>query len=215
LQRAGSLIAARKEAGVCLRTCGDAGKKDCAAWLDEIDRAVPSIVISARRDGADVVDLKATIDGRETAANGVAVEVDPGQHAVVVRAGPDRVTSSILVAQGEKERRLVLTLPTAPSATAAPASPPHAPLRPSTIALGAVGIAGLVGFGVLSLYGNHLYSDLEACRGHCTEHDVNTSKSVYLAGDIMLLAGVAFSAAAIVTYLLSRGTPDGAATPSL
>jgi hypothetical protein len=214
LRRAGSLIAARSEVAVCLRTCGEAGRKDCAEWLDAIDKAVPSVVVSARRDGEDVLGAKASIDGAAVASKGVAVDVDPGTHTIVVQDGTQRVSQTVVVAEGEKGRLLVLVLPARLAATpSAPPTPPAAgadrepaTLRPSTVALGVAGLVGLVGFGVLSLYGNHRYSDLEACRGHCAESDVRATKSAYLAGDIMLGVGVVCTTAAIVTYLLGRTT---------
>jgi len=63
------LVAAREKLLVCSNdACPKLVKKDCSDWLDEVDHAMPTIVLGARDpDGADLVDVHVTLDGNPLA----------------------------------------------------------------------------------------------------------------------------------------------------
>src|SRR4029077_3606050 len=82
-RRSGKLLAARAALLACSReACPDAVRGDCVDWLEEVNRSVPSVVITARDRGADVVEVTVSLDGElvATRLTGSAVEADPGEH---------------------------------------------------------------------------------------------------------------------------------------
>ena len=156
-----------------LRLCVDAAcpsivRSDCAKWLDEVERALPTIAFQAKdASGADVTAVGVTVDGEVLVdrLDGRATPVDPGQHVFTFTAAGGRtVTRTLIVTEGEKWRREQIVF----GAGSAAASAPAAPASPTTtadvgggmgthkilgLAAGGVGVAGLaVGtvFGLLA-----------------------------------------------------------------
>ena len=57
-RRSGKLLAARAALLACSREiCPDAVRGDCVDWLEDVNRSVPSVVVTARDCGVDVVDV--------------------------------------------------------------------------------------------------------------------------------------------------------------
>ncbi|MBK6696410.1 MAG: hypothetical protein IPG50_30105 [Myxococcales bacterium] len=216
-QRRGSLLEARRELAVCLRECSAAVHVDCARWVDEVERAIPSLIVSVRRGGADVATARIVVDGTIPHSAGLATELDPGPHRIVVTDGATVREETVVLAEGEKGRRLTVELP-APSEQSAAAPAPqrdgapqsNARVPTAAIALGSVGVLGLASFGTFGLLGAAKYSDLETCRPGCAPNDVTTTRTYYAVADVSLAVGVvALGAAAIV--FLSRASHRGAA----
>lgn len=190
LRRAGKFADARAQ----LRTCADPScpalvQSDCTTRLDELNKAQPTIVFTARDvSGADVGAVTVTVDGKPLAStlDGTAIAVDPGQHVFTfTAAGRPPVTRTLILAEGDKDRREVVDLgggaeavpaTPPPAATAAPAVPAQATapgsegghaMRTAGFVVGGVGIAAIaVGtyFGVTALSQK---SDADgACGGH-------------------------------------------------
>src|SRR6187402_3583264 len=62
-RRQGHLLEARAWLRQCSSaTCIGIVRADCIEWLAEVERAIPSVVITARARGADLVDVKVIID---------------------------------------------------------------------------------------------------------------------------------------------------------
>lgn len=121
------LIAAKERFTSCAQaTCPPLVQTECAALLAEVDAMLPSLVITAK-DAArrDLRDVRTTLDGRALgdALDGKAVIVDPGPHRLhAERRGSRPVALDIIVAQGEKNRRVVIEFPApAPRAPTSPA----------------------------------------------------------------------------------------------
>jgi hypothetical protein len=131
------LLKAREQLRVCASaTCPGFITKDCSDWLKDLEPRVPSVVFTAKNAaGADVTDVKVTMDGAPLAdkLDGIAVEVDPGPHTFGFEGGDGRVEQKVLVAEGTKAQHVAITFGTpggaAPAvvvtpgvATAAPAA---------------------------------------------------------------------------------------------
>lgn len=212
LRRLGSLIQARAELEVCLQECSEAVQPDCAQWLDEVTRALPSVVVTVQRAGTDVANAVVIVDGAPAANAARAVELDPGQHRIEVDVEGARAARDVVLREGEKNRRVVIELerPSASTGLAPPAIerpvPPTveraAPRMPwLTIGAGTLGAAGLLTFASVGIYGNSRYADLEACRPRCDPKDVSSVRSTYAVADVALGVGIVALGVALVSYM--------------
>jgi hypothetical protein len=107
-RNSGQLLKALDQLTVCVKdSCPEFVKVDCGQWLSEIKREVPSTIFSAIDSaGEDLTAVRVTVDGKVVAESlaGLAVEMDPGQHEVSFEYDGKKVTKSIIVRQGEKNR---------------------------------------------------------------------------------------------------------------
>jgi len=207
-RRAGKLIDARAAAQTCgASTCPRAVASDCAQWFSELEKEIPSIVVSANDGVTDVVDVRVSVDGKRTVdrLDGRAFEVDPGPHQLVLeRKNAPARTLNILVREGERGRvvRVVFEPPGDAQARGT---------RPAAVAgwaFGGVAIAGLVSFGVLALVSSSQKSDLEGCAPRCEPSRVDAMTRNAAFADVALGVGVVAAAASVVFFLLPR-TPAG------
>ena len=144
------------EASEHLRICAAAGcpavvQVDCARWLDEVEKSLPSVVLAARNtSGADLVDVKVRADGQPLVGklDGQAVSINAGVHLFHFE-GVDGTSldEQVLVKEGEKNREIAVVLrPTSSGSSSA--------WRTTGWVLGGLGLAGLgVGgvFGVIAI----------------------------------------------------------------
>lgn len=185
LRDAHKLVEAREQFRACAQsTCPGVVQKDCAAWFDQTERAIPTIVVDAKDgSGNDVSAVKVTCDGRTLAERleGTELPVDPGEHAFKFEAaGQPPVERTLVLKEGEKGRRIAVQIgapsappalpiaPVAPSPAAAPAAPPPAPppappsiQRTAGMILGGVGVAGVAAGAVLGFLATAAKSDYE------------------------------------------------------
>ncbi len=131
LRREGKLSAARDQLRACVAaSCPAMVRDDCTKRLDELERAQPTIAFEVKgASGADVVDVKVSIDGKPLLdrLDGKPVNVDPGAHVFTFEvAGQPPVTRTLVLTEGEKGRRESIAIGAATQST--PASvPPQAP----------------------------------------------------------------------------------------
>ena len=122
LQRSGLLRAARGAALSCGQdVCSPTVRSSCAGWLEEIERAQPTIVIDARGHGGVVLtDVRVEADGQLLAERltGRALEVDPGESVLRFSFGDQRVEQRTLIHEGEKYRTLTVHFQDPPAAAA-------------------------------------------------------------------------------------------------
>lgn len=169
LRDAHRLVEAREQFRICGRAqCPMVVQGDCATWLSELERILPTVVLSAK-DGAghELVDATVSVDGKVIASrlDGHAVSVDPGLRTFrFERPDGTSATQQALVKEGEKARGIAVVLggappsPPAPVAPLPPAEPPAAgheasgapgspasasPMRSIGWIVGGVGIVGL------------------------------------------------------------------------
>jgi hypothetical protein len=220
LRREGRLREAREQFVLCARdACPPVVREHCAPWIREIDAATPSVVVRARdAHGVDVSGARVWVDGQPLdRIPGIASAVDPGVRRFRV-AAPDGVVweEDVVVAQGEKNRVVVVTLPARPGEaavggehTAAPAAP--APIVSPVVAyaLGGVGIGALGAFGLLE---KKAHDDDDALRSGCavTRTCVPSELAAVRTESTVAIVAGAFgvvSLAASIVFLLWRTEP--------
>lgn len=220
-QRKGALLQARTELATCLSECDGVPRSDCARWLEEVERALPTLVISVRRGNVDVPAATVMVDERPIVTDGRPIELDPGPHSVAIAEGLITRREVVVLAAGDKTRRIVLELGPAKTtdANGAPISPPSAATSPPTpasrrlttpvIVAGSVGLVGVAAFATFGSYGAWRYGDLKECRPRCSAEAISTTSTVFAIGDVALVIGVASLALAAVLYVRQ---PIGSAT---
>jgi hypothetical protein len=206
----GALRSARDQALRCVQTsCPALVRSDCASWLNELEASLPSMVFVVRDGlGHDIPDAELDIDGvARGRADGRPVELDPGVVRVRVAAqGHAAKVLSLIAAEGERRRLVMVTLAdAAPSVEAARAKP----------WLWSGGL--LVGAGVLTASGRALARaramELRDCSDaqQCATRDARLDR-LERVGNGLAIGGAAVAAlglAALVRGLwLPRGQPS-------
>lgn len=233
LERQGKLTLAREQLERCVdASCPALVRGDCTQRLDQLEQAQPTIVFDARDgDGHDLAEVKVSVDGRPFAdrLDGIALPVDPGEHAFTFEmAGAPPTTQRFVLRQGEKARRerIVLGPPppiAGPPLAANPVSLPGnaevshglAPQRLAALAALGVGVVGLGASAAFAMRANAKDSDSEAlCRGGvCTEDGLRMNRDARKAGDLATVA-FALGAVGIAGSLVLWFTGPPAAGPS-
>jgi hypothetical protein len=227
LRKDGKLLEARREIVACSQdACPSVLRKDCIAWLSQIGDEIPSVAIRVHGpDGCDRPDAKITIDGTEAAraADGRAVELDPGSHTLRVVIDNTTTDRTIVVSPGERRRIVTVDLappglvcgappPSAPPVVAEPPPPPPPPppmpvptetkkVPPLVYVFGSLGI---VSAGVGGAFGILAWSDkgtLDDCKGRCAQSDVDAMQRSFVVADIATVVAVLSLGAAAVLYL--------------
>lgn len=216
LRRAGKLTDARAQFAACVNSCTadkqTAQKQKCSGWLAEVDRDIPTIVLSAKDGtGASLVDVTVMMDGSllTKKMDGQPLPIDPGSHTFVFTAADGtKQEVTLLLATGQKNQVVAATLGQPPSAKPpeSPAGgPPPSVLDTSTssssgwktIGLAAGGL-GIVGIAVGTIFGLNASSKKGACNGTvCPDQDtIDQAKSAatistigFVAGGVLLAGG--------------------------
>jgi hypothetical protein len=204
LRKKGALLAAKAELLVCAQpTCPGELVRDCSGWLADVERRTPTLVVEVVDADTRVVPRELIVDGSAAAlpAQGAALEIDPGQHEIVVVLGDERrLAKSVLVLEGEKEKRVRFEL----------ASPRQAEKRKRDMtpvyAFGITSAVATGSFAFFALRSHGKRNDLEACKGHCAEDAVNDVRREQIAADVSLV--VALLSAGAATYFALKPVPE-------
>jgi len=203
VRRQGKLLAARSALLVCSRvSCPPAIRADCVDWLDDVNRSVPSVVVTARERGADVTDVKVLIDGELAASrlSGGALEADPGAHRFRFESPRwPSIERSVLMGEGMRNRPIEVEF--APDLVAARplGAPPPRPLMRSDYVFGAVAVAGLAAsasLGAIAIYERHQLEG--SCGPTCSDAQVSPIRTKLIVADVAL--GVAALSLAVGVY---------------
>lgn len=219
-RNAGRLGNAKAEFVRCSASaCPGEIQSDCATFLAELEAFAPTVVFAALdADGKDVIDVQVKVDGQQVAdqLTGLAITLDPGSHTITY-VWPDGHSQSetVMIAQGEKNRRIVLrreaekvALEPEPSAPPAPAKKPP-PV--AAYVLGGVGILALGSFATFAVLGKSAESEMDGCKPYCAQSQADKMRLRYLVADISL--GVGLVSLGASGYLLVRASrePGGSA----
>jgi hypothetical protein len=209
LRRDGKLSEARQELLLCARDpCPKQLQPDCVGWLEEVDRALPSVILRATdARGNDVSDVSVSLDGKPFVSrlDGRALSVDPGSHVFrFERTGKAPVEQSIVIREGEKRRRVVVQLeapvekprPSAAQPAAASSGPPW-----TAYALGGVGIVALGTFAYFGLSGVSDRNQLDNCKPNCSSSAVERVDRKFWVANIALAVSAAALGGATVIFL--------------
>jgi len=193
------LRAARERLIACAKSeCPDVLRRDCSRWLGEVDAALPSVVIAARSGSEEVTEVSVLVDGRALADSltGTALTVDPGRHVFrFEHDGSAPLEQTLSIREGHKNRLIEVDF-------GGGADPAREKPEQSSVpvyglaALGGIGIGSFVFFG---LRAHSRKQDLEDCKGHCAQDDVNAVRRDQLVGDISL--GIGLFALGAAAYL--------------
>jgi hypothetical protein len=222
LRKESKLIASREQLLRCVQqTCPSVVRDYCRSWLEEVDRALPTIVIVARDgEGRDVSHVRMTLDGRPLAqtAMGAAVPIDPGEHALRFEhdASPP-VEQKLVAREGEKRREVTVTFQTTPRAGPSGSGEalrdrvmPTAPSRggPPTLAFVMVGV-GVVALGGFAYFGLQALSDAhrlrQTCAPYCEQADIDAVKTKNLLSGVSLGVGIVTVGIGTWLFLKPRG----------
>lgn len=210
------LLDAREELRACVEdACPGFVRKDCATWLDEVDRAIPTVVLRfVDGSGAERSDVRVTVDGELLVErlDGGAVPIDPGPHAFVFEpAGGVPVEQTLTILEGERLREVAVDQ--SPVKPIAPPPPPPRPAEPKTVhpmawvlyGTSAAALGAFIGLGVHSL-------SLEDCEPRCTDDDVGDVVLFRALADVSLgVSALALGGAIWITVAsLSADDDDGA-----
>jgi hypothetical protein len=150
-------LEAREQFRICAATtCPKVVQDDCTRWLETIEAAVPSVVVTAKSSaGVDLIDVTVSVDGQPfaTKLNGESLPLDPGAHAFHFEAtGGGSLDREVVVAEGEQNQRVAVVLqpPPEPEPVSRPSSPTSTPdgLGTQKIVGAAAGGVGVVGLGM-------------------------------------------------------------------
>ncbi len=232
MQNANRLIEARNWARTCVHhSCPGPIVTDCAQWMSELDRRLPSVVFQVRLDGHHCPSATVVVDGTRVRdwTRGEALVLNPGEHhfRFELPSYPP-VDESMLVTEGMRYRLVSADFETpAPEAASAPspttagnrtpasadtrrersapddgAASAERPIPASFYALLGLSAAGFVTFGGLAMAGKAEQTNLEkTCSPRCTDDDMARMRQFYLLGDLGLGVGAAALIGAGVVYL--------------
>jgi hypothetical protein len=205
------LLASRAALRICSgASCPSAIRADCVDWLDQVSHSLPSVVVTARARGADVLAVKVFIDGKLAAERltGFALEIDPGLHKFRFESPPWPVIErEVLASEGVKDRPIdVEFAPPLPTVQLAAQPEPPKPFRleRSDYVFGGVALAGFATvayFGGVGLYDAH--SMRTSCAPFCDSDDVDAIRTKLILADIGL--AVAMIALTVGLYLHGKG----------
>jgi hypothetical protein len=189
--------------------CPQALRKDCLRWLEEVDRSLPSVVLAMRVGGQDLTEVNVSMDGKPIATHldGAAITVDPGTRLLRFEApGHEPQQRTVVIREGEKSRAITVELQSTSRS-------PHGKSKSNVpaITLAAVSVVGLACFTYFGLKGMAGKSELEPCKGHCAQGEVDTVSHNFLAADISLGLGVVALGAAAYFFLSDRSAAPNAA----
>jgi hypothetical protein len=211
LRDAHKLVEAREQLRACAAArCPAVVQNDCATWLVEVERALPTVVLAAKNTaGADLVDVRVSVDGDPLLSKleGQALAMNAGPHTFHF-AGADGTSldSRVVVKEGEKNQTVSVVLGAAAQSTpAVPAGGAGAPSPLKTVGW-VLGGAGVVGLGVAAAFGVKALSDKNAAHCMNNECDPGTSsgiKSAALTSDIAWAAGGVLVATGLALVVLS------------
>jgi hypothetical protein len=236
LQHDGKLRAARARLSACSQPqCPALVRSDCTRWLADLEASTPSIVVHATdRGGADLVDVQVVVDGELVVSrlDGRDIPIDPGAHVVRfehARSAP--IEEHIVADVGVQHRILSVTFAAAGSTSASTsAGPPSttgtSPIGEQTPTVGSrthrsvvlpltLGGVGLVSAAVGGFaWGQGLSqcrSSIEHSAPACTTDQLSGAHASLVAGDVLVIGGVALAAAGLILWLVQGSDAPPAA----
>jgi hypothetical protein len=237
LRRDGKLAASLAQLQRCgSPSCPDIIRDDCTRRIDEVQRAQPSVIFSAKDgEGRDLVDVKVTVDGQPLAdrLEGKGLIVDPGARSFTFTvAGQPPVTQSFVITEGDKDRHERIVIGTAaPATTPAPATTatpaPSTPPDQTTgggmgtrkilgLVLAATGVAGVAAgsvFGLLTISAVNQQNTDCASMTSCSSpksalSDHSSAQTDGTVSDVAFIAGGALLAVGAVLFFLPTAASD-------
>jgi hypothetical protein len=228
LTKRGKLTRARRELVACGRErCPGPVRRECLGWLEELERALPSVVLALKGpDGSDVTDARVFVDGKLVAKSldGRPLSLDPGPHRLRLERAGRSVEERVVVRQGEQARRITLVL-----RTEGARAPDDARLgEPSgeasgdallvvSIVMVSLGVAALgtaTGFAVAGKSEHEALRDGCGATGTCTDAEIDPVREKYLVADVLFTTGGVLGAVGIALFVYDQMASAPAAAGS-
>jgi hypothetical protein len=220
LRKDGKPLASKAQAAICSReSCPALLTKDCTKWLAELDAVIPTVVLDVRTPaGVPRTDVRVKLDGAPLPDKneGKPIPLEPGAHSFVIEAdGAPRVERTLVLKEGEKNKKLTVTVAAAPESAEAKSAESR-PVPIGVWVFGGASIVALATSAVFTIDGLGKKSDLDACKPRCAASDVDAMSSSFTLADVALGAGVMAGAAAVYLFLTRPAAPshESNATPS-
>jgi hypothetical protein len=204
--------------------CPLAIRSDCAAWLDEVTRILPTLLVVVERDDDGMRDVELEIDGRKLELPNPPrpIEVLPGTHLVRVSlAGYPQVERLVVLGKGEKNHLVRVRFARerlAPRPVLVPVreARPARPIPIATYALASGAVAALATSGILLASGLSARNDaLERCAPECTTNERESIDARLLAADVFGAAGLVMGGFAVYTFVGRPTVMETALVPKL
>jgi hypothetical protein len=218
LMKKDSLRQARAQLDKCTApACAAFIREECTKWTSEVDSGMTSIVpVFTDSSGASVTPSGFTVDGVDTPppAAGAAIDMDPGKHILEATRGTDHATLEVTTTKGQKNVATKIVFAPAQATTDTPNDSntgKKLPVLP--IALGAVGAAAVIGSFVIGAIAKGDLSDLDKCKGHCAQKDVDSVDSKITMSTVFFIGGVVLIGAGAVLYFTTGRKKSTAIAP--
>lgn len=214
---ASHLLASQKQLLECSRpACGVTLMSECTQMYTDIERALPSVVLSAH-DEAREVDLTAVevaIDGKpfSPSIDGRPIPLDPGKYEFTFTAvGHAPIRREAVIGTGDKYRLISVVFPAADQpgpqqklAQSGVEAPRARGIPVMSYVFGGLSLASLGTFGVLRFIAS---SDFETLKDGCSatgcpESDISNLRQKFVFSNIALGVGVGAAAGAVLWYVL-------------
>jgi hypothetical protein len=214
LRNGSHLQAARAELAKCAtQACPALVANDCTRWLADVEQQQPSIVVAASEGGGRaIVDASVSIDDKivATKLDGMAIDVDPGEHELRVRMPDGRSSMDRLVVRESEKARLVrVELPARPRSKEPPVTggataPSHRRIPAASWVLGGVAVAAAIPWAVFGVLGWEHKANLDStCKGMCSRASIADVHRDFNVADVAAAVALTSAAAAVVFGLLA------------
>jgi len=203
LRDEGKYRRAREQLLICARDlCPTPIKRDCLEWLSQLESVAPTVVLSAKEGTRDLSDVKVSVDGVVVTEklDGKPIQMDLGKHTLKFEYAGQTKEEDFIIGAGQKNRSVGVTFTpaAAPAVVAPPPKDSGGSIVPALV-VGGIGVVALGSFAIFGLGGKSDVDDLQACKGHCAETDVDKARTKLIIADISL--GVGVVALGVATYM--------------
>lgn len=214
-RNAGRLLSAKEDFVNCSSSsCPSEIRNECIGFLAQVEQSQASIVFAAvDADGRDASAVQVKVDDQLVLEklSGLATPLDPGSHRIVY-VWPDGFEQeySLVVAQGEKNRRVELRREAEKKVEVAPPPPKALPPRRTPTAayvLGGVGVVALGSFVAFAVAGKSAESAMDGCKPYCEQSQADKMRLRYLLADISLGVSVVALGAGGYLYFSAKREP--------
>lgn len=213
LRQEDKLVGAREQLLVCARNvCPEILRKDCTQWLDDVDRSMPTVVLSVKDSrGQDLVDVTVSVDGEPfvTQIDGKAVPVDPGVRMFRFAVpGEEPLEKRIVIHAAAKNRTISIQFRGDEDTGDTPPGGEDTPTSAPPTAAYVFGGIGLVGLGAFAYFGSQFDSkldDMDACKPNCAQADADDASSTRTLAFVSAGVGVVSLGVSAYLFLSSSG----------
>lgn len=217
----GKLTAARQKFIACAeKGCPGAVSKQCAEWVEDVDREIPTLSFRARDEhGKEILDAQVLLDDKPLSQSvaTTASPLDPGTHKIrFVRSDGKSIEDTFLLRRGEKDRIVELAFPAAKDDAAvatAPAAPATTPAAsgggfrfpwPAWVGLGLTVVGG-VGTAAFAASAKSDENDFRAtCAPNCPADQRSGVETKLVLANVSLGVGIAGLGLTVVSLIVAN-----------